>query len=161
MSCLKFIRCFSYLSVIPGQTGPINRLGQTKFGRTKPNGMSCEKFGLRTLVMAKTSLSGLFFPSVPSGHAFHPTSEVMINSCNAAHHDDVIKWKYFPRYWPIVLGFHRSPVNSPHKGHWRGALMFSLICTRINVWVQNGETGDLRRYRAHYDVIVVRRMHAI
>ena len=44
------------------------------------------------------------------------------------HHDDVIKWKYFPRYWPFVRGIHRSPVNSPHKGQWRGALMFSLIC---------------------------------
>ena len=31
-------------------------------------------------------------------------------------HDDVIKWKYFPCYWPFVLGIHRSPVNSPHKG---------------------------------------------
>ena len=39
-------------------------------------------------------------------------------------HDDVIKWKYFPRYWPFVRGIYRSPVNSPHKGQWRGALMF-------------------------------------
>ena len=23
-------------------------------------------------------------------------------------HDDVIKWKHFPRYWPIVRGIHRS-----------------------------------------------------
>ena len=41
-------------------------------------------------------------------------------------HDDVIKWKHFPRYWIFVRGIHRSPVNSPHKGQWRGALMFSL-----------------------------------
>ena len=31
------------------------------------------------------------------------------------HHDDVIKWKPFPRYWPFVRWLHRSPVNSPHK----------------------------------------------
>ena len=43
-------------------------------------------------------------------------------------HDDVIKWKHFPRYWPFVRGIHRWPVNSIHKGQWRGALMFSLIC---------------------------------
>ena len=60
-------------------------------------------------------------------------------------HDDVIKWKHFPRYWPFVRGIHWSPVNSLHKGQWRGALMFSLICTRINFWVNNGEAGDLRR----------------
>ena len=57
-------------------------------------------------------------------------------------HDDVIKWKHFPCYWPFVRGIHRSPVNSPHKGQWRGALMFSLICARINAWVNNSEAGD-------------------
>ena len=45
------------------------------------------------------------------------------------NHDDVIKWKPFPRNWAFVRGIHRSPVNSPHKGQWRGALMFYLICT--------------------------------
>ena len=70
-------------------------------------------------------------------------------------HDDVIKWKPFPRYWPFVRGIHRWPVNSPHKGQWRGGLMFSLICARINDWVRNGEAGDLRRHRAHCCVIVM------
>ena len=41
-----------------------------------------------------------------------------------------------------------------HKGQWRGALMFSLICAWINGWVNNGEAGDVRRHRAHYDVII-------
>ena len=45
------------------------------------------------------------------------------------NHDDGMKWKHFPRYWPFVRGSHRSPVNSPQKGQWRGALVFSLICT--------------------------------
>ena len=70
-------------------------------------------------------------------------------------HDDVIKWKYFPRYWPFVRGIHRSPVHSPHKGQWRGALIFSLIYVWINGWVNNREAGDLRRYRDHYDVILM------
>ena len=59
----------------------------------------------------------------------------------------------FPRYWPFVRGIHRSPVNSPHKGQWRGALMSSLAS--INGWLNNREAGDLRRYRTHYDVIVM------
>ena len=71
------------------------------------------------------------------------------------NHDDVIKWKHFPRYWPFVRGIHRSPVISPHKGQWRGALMFTLICARINGWVNNGEAGDLRRNRPHHDAIVM------
>ena len=74
---------------------------------------------------------------------------------NIQKHDDVIKWKHFPRYWPFVRGIHRSPVNSPHRGQWRGALMVSLICARINGWVNNREAGDLRGHLAHYDVIVM------
>ena len=70
-------------------------------------------------------------------------------------HDDVIKWKHFPRHWPFVRGIQRSPVNSPHKGEWPGPLLFSLICVWINGWVNNREAGDLRRYRIHYDVIVM------
>ena len=71
-------------------------------------------------------------------------------------HDDVIKWKHSLLYWPFVRGIHRSPVNSLHKGQWRGGLVFSLICVWINGWVNNGEAGDLRCHRAHYDVIVMK-----
>ena len=67
-------------------------------------------------------------------------------------HDDVIKWKHIPRYWPFVREIHRSPVNSPHKGQWRGALMFSLIWVWTNDWVNNRDAGDLRCHRVHYDV---------
>ena len=76
----------------------------------------------------------------------------------AQYHDDVIEWKHFPRNWPFVRGIHRSPVNSPHKGQWPGALMFTLICARINGWVNTREAGDLRRYYPHYDVIVMTRL---
>ena len=76
-------------------------------------------------------------------------------------HDDVIEWKHFPRYWPFVRGIQRYSVNSQHKGQWRGALMFSLNCARINGWVSNDEVGDLRRHRAHYDVIVMHELAAI
>ena len=71
-------------------------------------------------------------------------------------HDDLIKWKHFLRYWRIVLGIHRSPVNFPHKGQWRAALMFSLICIWIDVWVNNWDTGDLRCHGTHYDVTVMK-----
>ena len=67
----------------------------------------------------------------------------------------VIKSKHLPRYWIFVRGIHRSLVNSPHKGQWRGPLMFSLICAWINNWVNNRKAGDLRRHRAHYDIIVM------
>ena len=69
-------------------------------------------------------------------------------------HDDVIKWKHIPPYWPIVREIHRLPFYSPHKGQWRAALMLSLICTwtNRNNLVNNLYADDLRRHRAHYDV---------
>ena len=70
-------------------------------------------------------------------------------------HDDVIKWKHFPRYWLFVRGIHQSPLNSAHKGQWRGALMFTMICASKNGWVNNREAGDLRRHRFHYGVIIM------
>ena len=57
--------------------------------------------------------------------------------------------------WVSFVRSSQSPVNSPHKGQRGGALMFSLICIWINGWVNNREAGDLRRYRAHYDVTVM------
>ena len=104
-----------------------------------------------------------FLPVVYIKHSRAGTGKMNILSCygiyyislTVYHHDDVIKWKHFPRYWSFVRGIHRSPVNSSHKGQWRGALMFTLICARINGWVNNREADDLRRHRAHYDVIVM------
>ena len=56
----------------------------------------------------------------------------------------------------LALCAGNSPVtmNSHHKGQWRGALMFRLICAWINGWINNREAGNFRRNRAHYDVIV-------
>ena len=99
-------------------------------------------------------------------------------------HDEGIKWKHFPRYWPSVWGIHRWTMNSPHKGQWRGALLdmcmnkwlskqsrrwwvgltkasdaglwyFLWSAPWINGWVDNREAGDLRRHRTHYDVNVM------
>ena len=67
-------------------------------------------------------------------------------------HDDR---KNFLRYWPFVREIHRSPVNSPLKGQWHGALMFSLIWVWLNGWVNNHKAGDLRHHRAHCDVPVM------
>ena len=63
--------------------------------------------------------------------------------------------KIFSALLDIVRGIHRSPVNSPHKGQWRSALMFSLICVWINGGVNNREAGELRCHRAHYDATLM------
>ena len=60
-------------------------------------------------------------------------------------HDDVIKWNLSPRYWPIVRGIHRSPVNSPHKGQWRWVMISSLIWVIVNSNFRNKLQWNLKR----------------
>ena len=59
---------------------------------------------------------------------------------NNVNHDDVI-----------------GPLCGEFTGPWlvtRGFDVF-FICTWINSWVNNRETGDLRRHSVHYDVTVI------
>ena len=68
---------------------------------------------LRTLVRALdradlTKASDTVNDNYPFDGAF---SVVQTSQTAQVIHDDVIKWKHFPRYWPFVW-----PVNSPHKG---------------------------------------------
>ena len=51
----------------------------------------------------------------------------------------------------LCVEIHRWPVNSPHKGQWCRALMFSLICAWTNVWVTTRHASDLRCHRTHND----------
>ena len=73
-------------------------------------------------------------------------------------HDDFIKRKHFPRYWPFGWAIHLSRVISPHNGHWGGTLMFSLICDWTNGCEYNRHNGDLKGHRTHYDVTVMARI---
>ena len=53
------------------------------------------------------------------------------------------------------LGIHPSLVIFPHKGQWRGALTFSLICASTNDRINNRTAGNLRGLRDHYVVSVI------
>ena len=74
---------------------------------------------------------------------------------SASLHDDVIRWKHFPRHWPFVRGFHGSPVNSLTQARYAELWCYLWSAPWINGWVNNRKAGDLRRHRAHYDVIVM------
>ena len=116
-------------------------------------GISLKLWGTSTrfalAMLTSTVYTGVFIAAGMSRHRQKPPSKMM------RAHDDVYKWKNFLRYWPFVWGIYRSPVNAPHKGQWRGALMFSLICAWTNGWVNNQDAGVLRHYSAHYDVTVM------
>ena len=47
---------------------------------------------------------GFQYITVECYNVLYSVSDVIVNV-----HDDVIKWKYFQRYWPFIRGIHRSP----------------------------------------------------
>ena len=72
----------------------------------------------------------------------------------------VLSWwrhqkEIFSALLAICAGNSSVPGEVPHKGQWRGALMFSLIWIWINGWVNNREADDLRHHDAHYNVSVM------
>ena len=54
----------------------------------------------------------------------------------------------------LALCVGNSTVTSEFPSE-RPALMFSLFCAWLHGWVNNREAGGLRRYRTHYDAIVM------
>ena len=130
--------------------------------RAQPGKFQTRYFFATNLFGKKHALCTALHFTVPHSSftcvVFHCTAQhsAALN-CTAVHcaHDDVTKWKYFRVTGHLCGEFTGPPVNSPHKGKWRGALMFSLICARINGWENNGEAGDLRSHRDHYDVTVM------
>ena len=79
--------------------------------------------------------------SISSNHAPHPHYKIMTSSSG----------NIFRVTGPLCGEF----TGPPNKGQWSGGLVFSLICAWINGWLNNHEAGDLRRHRAHYDVIIM------
>ena len=72
-----------------------------------------------------------------------------ISSISLWHH----QLETFPRYWPFVRAIHRSPMDSPHKGQWRGALVFFFICAWTNGWANNRDVETpWRSLWRHYNV---------
>ena len=136
-------------------TGGLSSVLSRYFGENNYNYMVCWR---RLIVRIMQSIT----EEIEWEHQDYNLYKGIINSrhrCTTKEcffHDDVIKWKHFPRNWPFVREIHRSPVNFPRNGQWRGALMFSLINAWINDWLNNREAGDLRRQHGHYDVIVMR-----
>ena len=69
--------------------------------------------------------------------------ECYTNQAMVSFHNDVIKWKQFPRSWLFVRGNHRCPG-------WA-----FLLDAWTNGWAKKRNAGDLRRHHAQYDVTVM------
>ena len=90
------------------------------------------------------------------------STTIVTGSYSTSRHDDVIKWKHFPRYWPFVRGIHRWPMDSPHKAS--DAERWCLFYRRLNKWLSKQSWGwwfetpsrSLWRHRNGFAIVVVR-----
>ena len=71
------------------------------------------------------------------------------------NYDDVIQWKHFPRYWQFCGEFTGPRWIPRTKASDAERWCFLWSAPWINDWANNRESGDLRRHRANYDVIVM------
>ena len=76
---------------------------------------------------------------------------------NKLRHNEILLFYVCNIFMLLALceGIHWSTVDSHHKGQWREALVFSLICAWTNGRASTRYSGDSRRHLAHYDVIVL------
>ena len=115
--------------------------------------------------LARISLSGKRRPTLHNNRVYYVLLPcIWISGTPSPSELDLFAWwrhqlETFSALLALCAGKSPLPVNSPHKGQWRGALMFSLICVWVN-GCHNREAGDLRRHRAHYDVNVMGRIFA-
>ena len=75
-------------------------------------------------------------------------------SADTGIHDDVIKWKHFPRYW-LLWGEFTGHRWNPHTKASNAELWCFLWSAPEQTFVNNSKTADLRRHRAHYYVTVM------
>ena len=67
-------------------------------------------------------------------------------------------WRHQMETFSALLAICAGNSPVPQTKATDAELWFFFICVWINGWVNNREAGDLRRYRAHYDVIVKSRI---
>ena len=80
-------------------------------------------------------------------HTIHPKRQTH----SSRFHDDVVKWKHFPRYWPFVRGI-TGLLWIPHTKASDAELWCFL---ELNKRLSKQSWGLVRRYHAHYDVTVM------
>ena len=89
------------------------------------------------------------------------TLSVLIKGLSALTHEIKCRtwWRHqmetFSAFLALRAGSSLVTGEFPSSAQWRRALMFSLICAWISDWVNNRNTGDLRRHQAHYDDTVM------
>ena len=80
--------------------------------------------------------------------------DISQSGTNTSEHGGVIKWKYFPRYWVFVRELHRLILLT--KASDAELWCFPWSTPEQNGWANNQDAGDLKRHRAHYDIIVMK-----
>ena len=138
------------------------------------HGLKCITYSDLVGTQDRLKSRGFFLDVAITSHCLGALSQIRVSrhyviggKRDLVWHDRLPWWRHQMETFSMLLAIcaGNSPGtagNSPVPGEFpaqrpvtRSLLMFSLICARINGKVNKGEAGDLRRYRALYDVIVM------
>ena len=81
-------------------------------------GLNSDRFYAFIIIYMCVWIDVKYYTSITKANATYislPSFMLADSACHSEIHDDVIKWKHFPRCWPFVRGIHRSTVNSPQR----------------------------------------------
>ena len=91
--------------------------------------------------------------STSKGHS-STTSGLHPNNIHGVHTTLRVMW--WQNQWPVMTSWNGNfstllalYEGIPHKGQWRGASMFSLVCSWINCWTNSRKVGELIYLGAH------------
>ena len=142
------ISCKSFSNITPITQLPINPEKDKLINEFHKANFSCK--------ICAVSKHSIFVLNVQGPSQFPHDDKGMVANTEATK---LVSWWRHQMETSSVLLAHREgnpPVTGgfPHKGQWRGALMFSMIYAWTNGWANNQYAGDLRGHCAHYDVTV-------
>ena len=99
--------------------------------------------------------SAVSSPGISTLYEWYHSNEAKQLKARSRLHDNFMRWRWFPRYWPFVRGIHQCLVDIPPKTSVTWALMFPLVLSLTDGWKNSQVVGDLIRHESHCDGILM------
>ena len=85
------------------------------------------------------------------------SNAVLLNMSCCCRHDDVIKWKHFPGFWPFVKGIHCSMMHPYPQKDNDARLWCFFCCEPVEIPVIRNAMVVMRRHRNILEIFLIQR----
>ena len=137
--------------------GVVSKLELKRYNWLNPNSVQDDNVSVSSVSVSSTGIT----ETISCRGAIHLETRVVLcmHSCGKVSagftptfHDDVMKWKYFPRYWPFVRGIHRSTGGFPSQRPVTRSFDAFFYLRLTKRFSKHSGRRWFRRYCAHHDV---------